>query len=457
MTQLFEGQTTHPLNEAEKKAFFDKIDFDGEWFSFGDEKAMRHALEAIIQTPTGAHQAREIIKNNPPITIKTVSDSQKGETGWYSPKTGKITLLSNNLNQPLKSGATLLHELLHARQKIGNLNENRLLADSETQALSAQLEYETTPKSDISYKKSYNIILKKWRQIAQNPQKTPKGIMPFKPLPNAPLQEAQEAYAHQMASLEMQALFVRDFLKTTKEQGANTALPVASYELRAMQGRYLQEMATGEEHFTATPNFINDILSRNPFLTHKDFKPLQKRSPAKSEDELEEFQWPYTNHQEPLLKTLSDINKTQDILLDSKHPQHKKFLENLKTVLKKDNHPYINGKNGLMKKIQNQKPLSDEEKILLRFVIIKSSVNPKDNIGRYFLNTIIIRHQQLKPHPNPVRRYLIKEIEKLTGEKQPMVQQNNTHLKNTLRNASGTDINTETPTPVHSTGREGMV
>lgn len=89
-------------------------------------------------------------------------------------------------------------------------------------------------------------------------------------LSQAELIEAQEQYAHQMASLETRAEATKDFLKPAFEWGKNPSLKYPDYELVVLKENYSNEdyysFYSNNKRPMVSKQMAQDIDPRNPFL-----------------------------------------------------------------------------------------------------------------------------------------------------------------------------------------------
>lgn len=137
--QLFAGQTTHLLSSEEYAAFFDKIKIAGYSFFSNEVKKCKQALQSVLETPTACEQARQVNQSTEKFAIK-IEKNLKYD-GICRPEDKRILLNEETLAHPVWCGHVVLRELLYARQKVQN-PQNNLLCQAEANALQAQLSYE---------------------------------------------------------------------------------------------------------------------------------------------------------------------------------------------------------------------------------------------------------------------------------------------------------------------------
>ncbi len=144
--------------------------------------------------------------------------------------------------------------MLHDRSPLcRDLHWNNVLADSGTQALSAQLAAETRQFRDPAHSQSYHINLDRWINImANNGAGKPDWAPEFKPIPGLSPRELQIAkayYIQQMAAMETRTQHMEDFFSPRSELSAHSSLPVRSYTIPLTAIRHYDSTDTrGRSH-----------------------------------------------------------------------------------------------------------------------------------------------------------------------------------------------------------------
>ncbi len=254
-TPLFKGQKTHAISLEEWQLLEKKIKIMGDLVTH--EKVMA-ALREMAQCPTGRRQIREIIASDQVFPVECSKErdaelSQMGVAGYNQKKvlmhypskvrtyTGKTCVHSKYIDDPKQFGAILLHEMLHQRQSL-DLPESSVIADMETQALSAQLGIELGNDKDncVSYRQSYAQNLRKWRAIMRGELPRPDWAPPFEVIEQGNMSDdeyaklkkvAENEYIKQMAADELQAQFMADFtMSRTAMNNGDFSMGVPSYD-----------------------------------------------------------------------------------------------------------------------------------------------------------------------------------------------------------------------------------
>ncbi len=233
--QLFIGQTTHLLSSSEKGAFYNKIKISGHSFFSNEVKKCQQAIQSVLETPTACEQARQTSQFDEKFSIK-IEDNLKYD-GIFRSEDKQILISAETLASPAWCGHVVLRELLHARQKVQN-PQNNLLCQAEANALQAQLSFEqpTPQKSDFSYNQSVIANCQKWFDVALAKNPTPDGMLKLTYAEGLSTENqllAKQAYAYQMASAETRLQYIKDFLKTQQEWTLSKALPIPSYIARS--------------------------------------------------------------------------------------------------------------------------------------------------------------------------------------------------------------------------------
>ena len=466
--QLFQGQTSHPLSEEEIEAFYDKFSirsydsFMRRLFSGADERRdvrdfFRDSLDEMLKTPTGREQARAIIASEQTYRIFGCNDANISLNGYTRQNSDEIfvNLTAVGGNQTNVVGSTILHECLHLRQQATEYN-SKILLDAETQGLSQQLLFETNSRKNPSYCQSFEFNRQKWLNIART-GKYPRNFtgLRFEPMPNlsrAELNEAYEAYAHQMASLETRAQATQDFAKPAAEWGKNPSLKYPSYKLASVRELYNKQddayLQAGIEA-TVPKSVAEDIASRNPFINPSDFYALyqEKSAEAAAQRSLINIDDFIKNSDDSTGNALgSDLIK--DIIAREKDPEFRNRAQQFLTNMMK----------GL--------PVSEEDKIVFHHTLYMNIQDGEMGITlkerRAKLYGLIHMSQTENPNKNPLRTKMINRTAEAIGEKKLPIVQNDAHqqeqqggLLNTLR-SNGTAYQETSDMPISRGGREGM-
>lgn len=425
----FNKSTMHPLSKDERDAFFERFDLTGRNFTFGsDRRKIRAALNRALETPTGREQARQIINYEPKdfkfeIECSSFGDKLLEIRGSRGANVSQRTtyIHSETLNSVDESAEILMHELKHARQHKGSYSN--VQADSETQALTVQMGLElghgSINSTDPSYNKSFYINYKKWLDIAKNPRKTPEGALKFQPskeLSSQELRTAQKLYATQMASVETRSQYIKDFLKgSSKIQKGTDNLHVASYHnryLRALYEHQDDDAYLKGLQLKVSEGSVNDFkkeymgISDSDFDTLRmqlnqdkervsDFEPKEEVDAIKKEGlipvaESAEFRLKSEDDEDSLIRTLSGVKDN-----------------NIKTTLNK----FKNGQ---------KLTLSEGQDLLFEYAKRNDSLDKNIRINT-MIRAILI-DQQINPKPNKKRTKMIHDLEKVSGKKMPIVQ-----------------------------------
>ena len=317
--KLFEGDTSNPLSEQELEQLFKKFNFHNPDNNPQDVKIqserLKNALKTLNSVPSGSrvlHQLLEAKNETYTIDIRDNAPTVSGALGYYQRKKDRVTI-NGKLFESEFGAVTLAHECLHDLQKheYGIFSATAAeVVDAETQASTQQLLFELDvssfepgalqkeidniqkdPKNTLTYDDIQNKIAEidfsrrsryqavydnkyqKWLDIAKNPKKTPEGIQPFKPAQGADIKMAQEAYADQMAALETQAHYIKDFVNMP-HQGTPNKPKATPFSFGSAPYAY-KDQNYDASHFyrdTQVPKeFIEDAIKRNPFLKQEDF------------------------------------------------------------------------------------------------------------------------------------------------------------------------------------------
>ena len=441
MTQLFKGQTTHPLTEEEVEAFYQQVDIvslHGFWTRnlASDETRrwyeaqLKAGLNEMLKTPTGREQARAIIASGKNYTVygELPENIPDGVAGYSTDGSNDVHVRLDTDEKEM--GRTIIHELLHARQK-HRKGESKVLEDAETQALNCQLDMEARGdnKQTTGYEKSYEINKKKWYDRAKGTRGYPKGYtgLRFEPAPGLSpekMEEARKQYAIQMASLETRAQATKDFVKPTSEWGKNSSLPVADYDLARLRefyssrdGYYYDEGKRPHVSQAAA----QDVASRNPFLHESDFNSLYKEK-AKEKPTTEEDR----------KKSDSAIKDMRNMLLDPK--SYKRIVE----VVKREKDPEFRKKAlSVLKKMSENKDVSYDENLIVEHTYLcnltDSEITPQKK--KEELYQVIVNLEKNCPDKKGLRKRMINRTAKAAGtDRLPLVQnQENGDPTNTLR------------------------
>lgn len=430
---LFKGSMTHPLSKEERTAFFDRIDLSGRRFSFGyDRLKMKSALDRVLDTPTGCEQARTIINYEPKDHVfkieATPNDDDiftgSGAAAGYSSATDKIYVRSDYLSDVDNLGQLLCHELMHARQPHLQ-GTSGVLTDSETHALSVQMSMELqatkSPSYDPSYNKSFATNKAKWLGIAKNPSKTPKGALRFETVGTVSqkeLEQAQEAYAVQMASLETRSEYIKDFLKGgSKLAKGQDALPVASYNNRFYRLAYqhsddLDSIFNSSQKIVVSPKMVAHLKSTYMGLSDSDFSDLKRRlMQPKGFVPARPTEW-----------DLRDVTKSGKMPVALNYSLEDANTANGRVVLNVLKDVQDPALQNILNKYKNHGKMTTGEQAKLLFEYMKRDASVDKNVRVQRMIQIIYNHQQDHPEPNQERVQMIRDLEKVAGHKMPIVQ-----------------------------------
>lgn len=283
--QLFEGQTSHGLTHEEMDRLYSKIKVS---YGKGDSKVTREEFNAMIthiaKTETGTALLRKMANSDENFNyhFKSVRDLPPGFGGVYLGDAVGVRdriVLSNDGAGTQHGAAIMAHESVHDLQKapvLKNKPSNQFV-EAEAHALSRQLETEmgnTDTNSSPNYKQVYTANYKKWLKLAKNPKGVPEKLR-FKPQPGVDPEKAVKAYARQMASLETQATYIRDFARSghVSEKDANPPFVFKDETIKGLASDYYnQNNTTGH----VDEAYVDDLISRNPFVRQEDFNPLRR-------------------------------------------------------------------------------------------------------------------------------------------------------------------------------------
>lgn len=439
--QLFEGQTNHPLTEAEIEAFFEKVelrshtsflartvlgsDGRGDIINF-----FKKSLEEAMKTPTGREQVREIIKSKDEFRVFGFNDSDPGLGGYNNVGSQDVYINLNNkyIHQPKKIGGTILHELLHARQT-SETEDSKVLLDAETQALSYQLDVETkSSNQSVQYQKSFEYNKGKWLRIAKT-GRYPKDFngLKFKPVQGLSAEElktAQEMYANQMASLETRAQATKDFSKPASEWGKNPSLKYPDYGLAAhresysMQDDYFYE---NSQKPIVSKKTAQDIVSRNPFLKESDFYSLwQEKSNEKS-----------TNKN---VDEKSKKNREVVDYFDYATLSKDKLTDAEKVINREQDATFKKISLASLEKLKKGRELSSTEKMILKhtFLFNLNDNEMRSHTKKIEMYDLIKKSIEENPKKNPLRTKIIKRTAKAVGAKELPIVQNEARSESDL-------------------------
>lgn len=463
--QLFEGQTNHPLSEAEIETFFFKVElrsfasFRARVFS-GRETRQRvidffkKGLEKMMKTPTGREQVREIIASKDEYRVWGVNKPNDPHTHAYI-EPGSLDVYVNLASvvegNPAKVGQFILHELLHQRQKVTG-KESKVLADCETYALTFQLDTEAKNLSHPQYQKSFEYNKRKWKRIAQS-GRYPNGFngLRFKPiqgLSQAELIEAQEQYAHQMASLETRAEATKDFLKPAFEWGKNSSLKYPNYALASRRELYSGQdycFYSNNERPIVSKQLAQDIVSRNPFLKESDFYSL----------------WQEKSNEKPISESMVDkLDKIIEVYNNIGGIMNVSDLKIWKSVIDKEQDPMFKKLSlAALKKLEKKGDISVAEENILKhtFLCNLNGNDMKPQIKKELMYAVIEELQLDTPLKNELRTKIIERTARVIGVKELPIVQNGMkgNPLNTLRTNAVAYHDSPEITPTRSS-REGM-
>ena len=278
--QLFEGQKNHPLSKKELDAFWGKVEISGRFFS-NDNAVIKKALMAIIDSPTGREQIREII--NHPTKKFYISASRQADAILNESHADAMAFNESNdvfISSALLTkvpanyyhiGSVLLHELMHTRQPESK-EQPALFAEAETYALTNMLAIESFfgADKDVAFEKTYQKNYQRWLKIAHGRLKKPHWAPHLKLKPNLTPQEqemAKEMYARQMASSETTAQFIEDFIASEQDlKNGGKSQPFYSYKMLATQRDYDQLDTSRENNWDEAIQDLNELKKQYPSL-----------------------------------------------------------------------------------------------------------------------------------------------------------------------------------------------
>ena len=317
--KLFEGDTSNPLSDQELEQLFKKFNFHNPDNNPKDVKIqserLKKAFETLNSVPSGSRALRQLLEAKDEtynIDIRDNATEIDGNLGYYLPNKDHICV-SGKLFETEHGAVILAHECLHDLQKnnsgIFSITASEA-TDAETQAFNQQLFFELGISANVpdemkklteftqkytqnptaiayiqqlmakeaahrqgKYKAVYDNKYQKWLDIAKNPKKTPKGIQPFEPVPGANKAKAYKAYAAQMAALETQAQFIKDFVNEAHRNPTDNTTESA-FDLGSIPKRYKDQnhnLARFYKDKQIPAEFIDDAIKRNPFLNQEDF------------------------------------------------------------------------------------------------------------------------------------------------------------------------------------------
>ncbi len=300
--QLFEGQQTHPLSHEEKNKLYKKMrHYCTKKEAKGLSQQIDKMVDALNSTPTGCMALRQMLESDEVFRydlqdkdkVLEKNDAHGGHEKHPVFFKDRIRINPEVVGTP--EGAIIMaHESLHDVQTdtssffhIEAFQIHEAEAQAQTQQLS--LELETTPTYLArDYTDVYYDNYDKWIEISKNPEKTPEGHLKFQPKEGVNVEEARIEYAMQMASLETQASFTRDFVRMqyVDHQKADPPL-IFTDKITKQQSTSYANKDKKYEKISVTDEAVDDILSRNPFLNKEDFEPIKK---AKEREAIEKKQ-----------------------------------------------------------------------------------------------------------------------------------------------------------------------
>ena len=446
--QLFVGQTNHPLSKEEIEAFYKKVRLHSKSgvlnraFTSSDKReasvvALKTALDEMLKTPTGREQARAILASKKSFDVYAYEDANDTKGGYAFRGTGDVYINLRSGKTTPEQGAVILHELLHARQ-VPTKRESGVLADSETMALSNQLEMEINAKEKgAPYQKSFEYNKEKWKRIART-GRYPKGFngLKFKAaegLSAGEQKQAIEMYAHQMASLETRADATKDFAKPVSEWEKNPSLKYPDYGRVPIRENY-REKDFGTDN-RVSKQMAQDIASRNPFLDESDFHSLWKE---RENDRKTDKAKPTSE------RDGNPPDEDETVLAREKDPELKKRAL------------------AALKKMNAGKALSPAEQAIYNCVyqcnLKKDEITVSPEEMKKALYAEIGMLQNSLPD-NALRAKIIRRVAKALGIKELPIAQNeageNKNLINTL-NQNAHQVPEQDMVPYGRGGREGM-
>lgn len=324
-TDLFNGQNTHPLSHEEMLQLLKKTTLfckKSERVSLSKKlHAMLHELNTI---PTGCEALRLMLQSNETFRYDLKGQfnrESKNAVQYFSDITGLIDRIILNPKDIDSTFGTLslAHESLHDIQMrtLSFLRrESKQAADSETMAQTMQLGIELNSNWDgipNNYGAVYDKNYEKWLRIANNPATTPKEVPPFQPKEGVDLTVAKIEYAMQMASLETRATYIRDFVRWhhVSPEKADPPFQFTDKTIQIFSAAY-KKKDTKRKNMTLTEEYVDDIISRNPFVKQKDFNPLRKNNGLKEVIRPEEQTAQVQNQVEQESQTLLDKTPPQN-------------------------------------------------------------------------------------------------------------------------------------------------
>ncbi len=463
---LFAGQNTHPLTPQEWKLLEKRFDKPSSVFSPSSRKRVDDALTEIAKTPTGREQLREIINAEPKdrqFKIRTKKpnayEKQQGILGGYSPDTDMIVLRDDGSLSLDCLGNTIIHELNHARYM--SANTTKVFADSETQALSAQMAVENKDKTsyDAVYDENYQNNLKDWRLIAEGKKDLPKWAKdkPFQYQPSEKEQregknnpervaQAREMYARQMASLETRGKYIEDFYSSNHSlergyhsdgkfsyKGYSLTNNYKEQEFKVMNARQQLEQ-NNKSHVTKRGETlayeaddtagIRDVASRYPVNAER----MLHRSKDIKSELSREFEQRQTGEYDETMQTEAQRRGMSEEEIEKRW---NKMCETEEAI-------------------QNNEKLSplQKEERLFNVYVQNADIMTPDDLEKS-MRICLEQHQQHQPDRNPTRDKMVRQYEKLTGKKIPLASNDETKsseggdLKKRLREAgNAVDVNT---------------
>lgn len=287
MVLLFNGQTNHELTQQERETFRQlstirvrkKDDQDKQG------KLFHQMVNELAKTPTGCELIRMAIQKKEDLHYDfTKTWAEFDKKGALSTNTGEYDAFLDNIRIEKtlfeqKDGYSkaycaeiFAHETLHDIQNPNRYFFNAQVDDAETCALSAQLMYEFG-YTDKKYARLFEENYQKWFKYAKNPKEIPENapsnFLKFEPvagLNKKELQEAQQLYAIQMASLETRALYIDCFMRVgfqsvTEIKKLDSYLPMAVEEALYYHNK--------NDRFY--PRMIEEMKQRNPFIKESSF------------------------------------------------------------------------------------------------------------------------------------------------------------------------------------------
>ncbi len=456
---LFAGQTTHALSPAEFNRFCAIFSIDASY-----QNQLKNILTKITQTPTGAEQARQLIafaQKRPGyrLPIKTSAEiddycrqygAQDPLGGYVTPDRDFIALHSDNFNPKITTtddaGAILLHEALHIRQTDMDADDNTVLADAETCALSFQLLSETTDFKD-GYTDSFRANFQKWHKIAGNPNApVPEGYLKFKPLPGVNQAKARRAYAHEMAARETRAQLIQDFVRPPNKWDKH-ALKYPSYYGYMTQQDYLAQAVTSDR-LDVEQDTIDSLITRTPGLKQNDLKtetivtnrPIRRLNGLPFSKDVSKTKQETILHEAVLNAAYGNtpLNAQTAQKAFTALDNEEKFR---RTHTKAGDRIYRFIKNGRLKsKLQKGTPLTLEEMLVLDYVLVNNTPHlTQEEYLRRLINLIgdpVWDNTGLKN--GRLHRQFKTELSQIIGT-ETVLAQNTSNMTETLRAAEHVD------------------